>query len=68
MLENNKAEIDWEFNQDISDQTNIMINDKVFHKKFGKGTVASIDSDTADVMFTKYGIKKIYLKFLKPSF
>ena len=66
MLENNKTEIDWEFNQDISDQKKITIKDKVVHKKFGNGTVASIDIDTADVIFIKYGLRKIYIKFLKP--
>ncbi len=69
LLKNKKTEIDWEFNQDASyDQdlvTDLAPNDKVFHKKFGKGIVKTTDNDTAEVDFVKYGSMKVYLKFLK---
>ena len=65
MLESKKNEIDWEFNQDISYDRNIVINDKVFHKKFGNGVVVSTDTNTAEVEFVKYGVRNVYLKFLK---
>ena len=65
MLERKKNEVDWEFNQDMTFDTNIGNNDKVFHKKFGKGIVLTLDNETAEVEFVKYGIRKVYLKFLQ---
>ena len=68
ILENKKIQIDWDFNQDESDEKNLSINDKVFHKKFGAGIIISIDSDKAEVTFKNYGIKKVYLSFLKAKY
>ena len=65
MLENKKSLIDWDLNQDVSFEKNLNTNDKVFHKKFGKGVIINIDKETADVEFSKYGIRKVYLKFLQ---
>ena len=64
LLENKKNEIDWDFNQDIPSDKNFIINDKVFHKKFGNGIVVRTDNETAEVEFIKFGIKKVFLKFL----
>ena len=64
LLENKKNEIDWDFNQDIPSDKNFIINDKVFHKKFGYGIVVRTDNETAEVEFIKFGIKKVFLKFL----
>ena len=68
MLENKKNEIEWDFNQDISYQNNFNINDKVFHKKFGKGVIVNTDSEKAEVAFKNYGIRKVYLKFLQAKY
>ena len=65
MLENKKNAIDWDFNQDPSSEKNLNLNDKVFHKKFGNGIILNMDTYTADVEFSGYGIKKVYLKFLQ---
>ena len=67
LLENKKNQVDWDINQDIAFNENISINDEVFHKKFGKGLVISSDSETAEVKFKKYGIRKVYIKFLLPK-
>ncbi len=64
MLDNKKNHIDWDFNQDLSYEIKITTNDKVFHKKFGEGIVLNTDRDKAEVEFSKYGTKKVYLKFL----
>ena len=58
-------DIDWEFNQDLSFEKNLNINDKVFHKKFGLGIIINMDSDKAEVKFNSFGIKKVYLRFLE---
>ncbi|MBT3903058.1 MAG: UvrD-helicase domain-containing protein, partial [Pelagibacteraceae bacterium] len=65
MLENKKALVDWDFNQDISSERNLNANDRVFHKKFGIGIILNMDTDTANVEFTRHGIRKVYLKFLQ---
>ena len=65
ILENKKALVDWDFNQDISSERNLNANDRVFHKKFGIGIILNMDTDTADVEFTRHGIRKVYLKFLQ---
>ena len=68
MLENKKNEIEWDFNQDTSYQNNFNINDKVFHKKFGKGVIVNTESEKAEVAFKNYGIRKVYLKFLQAKY
>ena len=67
LLENKKLEIDWDLNQDTDYDKKIKINDKVFHKKFGKGIVIKSNNDTAEVHFIKFGIRKVFLKFLKTT-
>ena len=65
MLENKSEDIDWEFNQDISSEDDLMIDDRVLHKKYGIGKIIQKDSNTAEVDFENYGLKKVYLKFLQ---
>ena len=67
MIENKKTEVDWDFNQDTSFEKNLNTNDKVFHKKFGNGIILNMDTDTADVKFVKYGLRKVFLKFLQTN-
>ncbi len=65
MLENKSNEIEWEFNQDYSYNSNLMVDDKVLHQKYGNGVIIQKDSDKAEVDFEKFGLKKVYLKFLQ---
>ncbi len=65
LLENKGNEIDWEFNQDLSFENELMIDSKVYHKKYGNGIILSKDSDKAEVNFEKFGLRKVYIKFLK---
>ena len=65
MLENKSKDIDWEFNQDISFENDLIIDDKVMHKKYGIGVIVKKDSDKAEVDFENFGLKKVYLKFLQ---
>ncbi len=67
MLQNKSNEIEWDFNQDISHKKELTINEKVSHKKFGQGLVIKIDKDTAEVKFSDYGTRNVYIKFLKTT-
>jgi DNA helicase-2/ATP-dependent DNA helicase PcrA len=40
------------------------MDDRVFHPKFGYGTVAGIEGDKLDVDFDKAGVKKIVARFI----
>ena len=62
MLENKSKDIDWEFNQDISFENDLMIDDTVVHKKYGTGIIIKKDADKAEVEFENFGLKKIYLR------
>jgi len=64
LIENKKSEIVWDFNQDTDFDKNISINDEVNHKKFGSGIVINTDNETAEVNFSKFGTRKVFLKFL----
>ncbi len=68
LLENKKSQIDWDINQDVVFDEEISINKIVFHKKFGEGKIISADNETAEVQFKKFGIRKVYIKFLLPKF
>jgi DNA helicase-2/ATP-dependent DNA helicase PcrA len=65
MLENKTNDIDWEFNQDISFEDDLKIDDEVLHKKYGTGIILKKDIDKAEVDFEDFGLKKVYLKFLQ---
>jgi DNA helicase-2/ATP-dependent DNA helicase PcrA len=41
--------------------------DRVFHQKFGYGTVAGIEGDKLDVAFDRAGDKKVVARFLLPA-
>ena len=43
----------------------LMIDDEVLHKKYGTGIILKKDIDKAEVDFEKFGLKKVYLKFLQ---
>ncbi len=40
--------------------------DRVFHEKFGNGTIVGINGDKLDIAFDKVGIKKVMAGFVKP--
>ena len=61
MLENKTEDIDWEFNQDMSFEGDLMIDDEVLHKKYGTGIILKKDIDKAEVDFENFGLKKVYL-------
>mgnify|MGYP001161572055 FL=1 len=67
LLENKKSQIDWDINQDSNYDQDISSNNNVFHKKYGNGVIINTDSDTAEVKFQKFGIKKVYIKYLSPK-
>ncbi|MDC3270377.1 UvrD-helicase domain-containing protein [Alphaproteobacteria bacterium] len=67
LLENKKSQIDWDINQDSNYDQDISSNNNVFHKKYGKGVIINAESDTAEVKFQKFGIKKVYIKYLLPK-
>ena len=67
LLENKKSQIDWDINQDSNYDQDISSNNNVFHKKYGNGVIINSDSDTAEVKFKKFGIKKVYIKYLLPK-
>ncbi len=64
LLENKKSQIDWDINQDSNYDQDISSNNNVFHKKYGNGVIINAESDTAEVKFQKFGIKKVYIKYL----
>jgi len=59
-----KEEIDWDINQDLDAHEGVKKGDKVFHKKFGYGTILFIEGDMAEVNFNDFSKKKVFLKFL----
>ena len=67
LLENKKSKIDWDINQDSNYDQDISSNNNVFHKKYGNGVIINSESDTAEVKFQKFGIKKVYIKYLLPK-
>ena len=62
-----KNEIEWNFNQDIYEDIQLVNGTKVFHQKYGHGNIIDIDGDVADVKFDKSSQKKIFIKYLKPA-
>ena len=62
-----KNEIEWNFNQDIYEDIQLVNGTKVFHQKYGHGNIIDIDGDVADVKFDKSSQKKIFIKYLKPT-
>ena len=67
LLENKKSQLDWDINQDVNYDQDISSSKNVFHKKFGNGIIISSESDTAEVKFQNFGIRKVYIKYLIPK-
>ena len=45
----NKNEIEWDFNQDTYEESQLICGTKVFHQKFGYGKIIYVDSNVAEV-------------------
>jgi len=41
--------------------------DRIFHRKFGYGTVAAVDGDRLTIAFDKAGEKKVVADFVVPA-
>ena len=41
--------------------------ERVFHRKFGYGTVQAVDGDRLDIAFDKAGSKKVIASFVVPE-
>ena len=52
---------------DLDAVSSFTLDDRVFHTKFGYGTVMAIDSDKLDVEFDKAGRKKLVARFVVPA-
>ena len=66
LLSNYKnQEMEWDLNQDFSDETDNIIGKKVFHQKYGYGEILNFDGNIAEIEFDKSSTKKIFLKYLK---
>jgi DNA helicase-2/ATP-dependent DNA helicase PcrA len=42
------------------------VGDRVFHEKFGNGTVRRVDHDKLEIAFDKAGLKKVMENFVRP--
>ncbi|KKL11091.1 hypothetical protein LCGC14_2549300, partial [marine sediment metagenome] len=49
---------------DLEAVSSFSAGDRVFHRKFGYGTVVSIEGDKLDIEFDKAGAKKVVAKFV----
>ena len=49
---------------DRSGATSFAPGDRVFHQKFGMGTVSVADGDKLDIVFDKAGDKKVVASFV----
>ena len=46
--------------------TSIPVGSRIFHQKFGYGTVKNVDDDKLDIEFDKAGTKMVLESFLQP--
>ncbi|MDA5094041.1 UvrD-helicase domain-containing protein [Aliiroseovarius sp. KMU-50] len=52
---------------DLEATSSFTQGDRVFHNKFGYGTVMGIEGDKLDIEFDKAGAKKVIAKFIVPA-
>ena len=65
MLKSKDNEIEWDFNQDIYDNSQFVKGKKIFHKKYGYGSIINIEGDVANIKFDKSSQKQIFIKYLR---
>ena len=58
----NKSENSW---QPGNNATDFSAGDRVFHQKFGMGTVKRSDGDKLEIAFDKAGEKKVISRFVR---
>ena len=51
--------------QGTGKKTDFQKDERVFHQKFGMGSVVSTDADKLEIMFDKAGVKKVVASFIK---
>ena len=61
-------QINDQYRLDEDYSSNFKIGEKVFHIKFGTGSIIDIDDDKVEVNFDKAGIKKVIGSYLKYKF
>ena len=59
------SDLEWDFNQDTSNEENMKQGDRVFHQKFGYGKILFIEGDKAKVDFEKSSQKQVFVKYLQ---
>jgi len=65
LLRSKENEIEWDFNQDIYEDSQFVKGKKVFHKKYGYGHIINIEGDVANIKFEKSSQKQIFIKYLR---
>jgi DNA helicase II / ATP-dependent DNA helicase PcrA len=57
----------WEVKERPAQNASFRRGDRVFHEKFGYGTVTAVDDDRCEVAFEKSDTKRVLDRFLKPA-
>jgi DNA helicase-2/ATP-dependent DNA helicase PcrA len=52
---------------DLNAVSSFTVGERVFHDKFGYGTITDIEGDKLDISFEKAGFKKVVAKFVKAA-
>ncbi len=52
---------------DLTATSSHTVGERVFHQKFGYGTITGIEGDKLDIAFEKAGDKKVVAKFIMPA-
>jgi DNA helicase-2/ATP-dependent DNA helicase PcrA len=57
----------WEVRERPAQTTGFRRGDRVFHEKFGYGTITDVADDRCEVAFDKADTKRLLDRFLKPA-
>ncbi len=57
----------WEMSARPKQSARFSVGSRVFHEKFGPGTVASVEDDRLDIEFDKSGRKRVLDRFVEPA-
>jgi DNA helicase-2/ATP-dependent DNA helicase PcrA len=49
---------------DLSATSSFVVGERVFHQKFGYGTIQAMEGDKLEIAFEKAGTKKVVAKFI----
>ena len=50
--------------QSTTSKTDFIIDERIFHQKFGMGVIVAIDEDKLEIKFDKAGVKKVVASFI----